>query len=284
MLSRQQTAAHQILVRLTGGLAALGDGRNDQVGPQPGVAGDKDVGLFRAETVLGVYGAALGVAEVHLVHKAIAHRAREADGEQDEVDLYLEVRAFDGAGLAVGGALGLDGVHPFDMAACTREAFDGDGEAAVTALLVGGVGVQDEGPVGPGEIVGGVGRTGAVGQDLDRGAAFAVGVAEAVRARVAAAEDNDVLARGGDLDLRVGREAGDPPVLLYQVVHREMDAAEFAARHVEVASLQGADGEDDGVELALELFRGRVLADVGISAELDAFLFHDGDAALDDPL
>src|SRR5829696_4153390 len=218
------------------------------------------------------------------MHKAVAHGAREADGEQDEVCLYLEVRALFGDGLAVGGALGLDGVHHFDVAACTREAFDGDGEAAVTALLVGGVGVQDEGPVGPGEIVGGVGRTGAVGQDLDRGAAFAVGVAEAVGARVAAAQDDDVLARGGDLDLRVGREAGDPPVLLHQIVHGEMDTAKLAAWHVEVASLQGADSEDDGVELALEVLRGRVLADVGVGTELDAFLFHDGDAAVDDPL
>src|SRR5215210_519277 len=284
MLSRQQTATHQILVRLTGGLATLGDSRDDQISPQPGVAGDEDIGLFRAETVLRVYRAALGVAEVQILEEAIAHGAREADGEQHEVCLYLEVCALDGDGLAVGGAPGLDGVHLFDVTIGTREAFDGDGEAALAALLVGWVGVQDEGPVGPGEMVGVVGRPGTVGQDFYRGAAFAVGVAEAVRARVAAAQDDDLLARGGDLDLRVGREAGDPPVLLHQVVHREMDAAELAARHVEVASLQGADGEDDGVELALELFCGRVLADVGVGAELDALLFHDGDATVDDPL
>src|SRR5215203_5927165 len=134
------------------------------------------------------------------MHKAVAHGAREADGEQDEVCLYLEVRALFGDGLAVGGALGLDGVHHFDVAACTREAFDGDGEAALAALLVGGVGVQDEGPVWPGEVVGGIRRTGAVGHYLYRGAALAVGVAEAVRARVAAAQDYDVLAGGRELD------------------------------------------------------------------------------------
>src|SRR5919107_2062236 len=218
------------------------------------------------------------------MHKAVAHGAREADGEQDEVCLYLEVRALFGDGLSVGVALGLDGVPLSDVAACTREAFDGDGEAALAALLVGWVGVQGEGPVGPGEMIGIVGRAGAVGQDFDRGAAFAMGAAEAVRARVAAAQDNDVFARGGDLDLRVRRKARDPPVLLYQVVHRKMDAAELAARHVEIASLQGADGEDDGVGLTLELFCGRVLADVGVGAKLDAFLLHDGDAAVDDPL
>src|SRR5215203_5660676 len=284
MLSRQQTATHQELVRLTGGLAALGDGRDDQVSPQPGVAGDEDIGLFRAETVLGVDRAALGVAEVHISEEAIAHGAREADSEQNEVCLYLEVRALSGDGLALRCALSLDSVHLFDVAVFTREAFDGDGEAALAAFLVGGVGVQDEWPVRPGEMVGVLGRAGAMGQDPDRSAALAVGVAEAVRARVAAAEDDDVLASGGDRDLHVGREACDPPVLLHQVVHREMDAAEIAAWHVEVSSLQGADGEDDGVELALEVLRGRVLADVGAGAELDPFLLHNGDAAVDDPL
>ena len=39
-----------------------------------------------------------------------------------------------------------------------------------------------------------------------------------------------------------------------------------------------------GVELALEVLGRRVLADVGVGAELDAFLFHDGDAPVDDPL
>src|SRR5215211_2035604 len=283
MLPRQQTAAHQVLVRLPRGFAALGDGGHDEVCAQPGVAGYEGARLSGAEAVFGVDGTRVGVAEIHLVHETVAHGACEADGEQHEVCLYLEVRALDGNGLAVR-ALGLDGVHLFYVAACAREAFDGDGEAALAALLVGGVGVQDEGPVGPGEVVGVVGRAGAVGQDLHGGAAFAMGVTEAVCARVAAAEDDDILVRGGDFDLRVSREAGNPPVLLHQVVHREVDAAEFAARHVEVTSLQGADGEDDGVELALEVFRGRVLADVGVGTELDAFLFHDGDAAVDDPL
>src|SRR5215213_6826905 len=133
-------------------------------------------------------------------------------------------------------------------------------------------------------MVGVLGRAGAMGQDPDRSAALAVGVAEAVRARVAAAEDDDVLASGGDRDLHVGREACDLPVLLHQVVHREMDAAEIAAWYVEGSSLQGADGEDDCVELALEVLRRWILADVGVGAELDPFLLHYGDAAVDDPL
>ncbi len=105
-----------------------------------------------------------------------------------------------------------------------------------------------------------------------------MGVAEAVGARVAAAQDDHVLVSGGDLDLGLRREPGDPPVLLHEVVHRRVDAAELAARHVEVAALQGADGEYDGVELALELPGSRVLADVGVRPELDPLLLHQGDA------
>src|SRR5215218_4593098 len=283
MLPRQQTAAHQELVSLPRGFAPLGYGGHDEVSAQPGVAGYEDAWLSGTETVFGVDGAPVSVAKVHLPHKAVAHGACEADGEQDEVGLYLEVRAFDRYSLSVG-AFGLDCVHLFDVAFCAREACDGHGEAALAALLMGRVGVQDQGPVGPGEVVGALGRLRAVGEDLDGGASFAVGVAEAVRARVTAAKDDDVLAGGGDLDLSVCREASHPPVLLHQVVHRQMDAPEFAARQVEVASLQGTDGEDNGVELALEVFRSRVLADVGVGTELDALLLHDGDAAVDDPL
>src|SRR3954447_23716984 len=166
-LSWQHAAAHQIFVGLTGGFAALGDGRDDQVGAETRVAGDKDPGVLRAVTVLRTDGTAVGVAEVHFFEEAVAHRSREADGEQNEVRLYLEVRAIYANGLAVRSTLGLDGVHLLDVTIETREARDGDGEAAFAALLVGGVGVQDERPVRPGEFVGVLGRLGAVGEDLD---------------------------------------------------------------------------------------------------------------------
>src|SRR5215217_9530091 len=194
MLFRQQALAHQVLVCLSRGFATLGDGPDYEGGTAFGVTCNEGAWLSGAEAILGVYGARGSVAEVHLPHKAVAHRSREADGEEDEVCLYLEVRALDGDGLAVS-TLGLYSVHLFDVAACTREAFDGAGEAALASLLVGWVGVQDEGPVGPGEVVGVVGRAGAVGQDLHGGAPLTMRVAEAVRARVAAAEDDDVLAR-----------------------------------------------------------------------------------------
>ena len=95
------------------------------------------------------------------------------------------------------------------------------------------------------------GGLGTVRQDLYRSATFSVRVSQAVGASVAAAEDDDVLVFGGDLHLRVRRQPGDPPILLHQVIHRQVDAAKLAARHVQVAPLQSADRQDYRVELAL---------------------------------
>src|SRR3712207_3105061 len=115
-LPRQQTPAHQVLVGLTGCLAPLGDGPDYERGAPFGVPGDEDALLLRAEAVLRVYGAAVGVAEVHLLLEAVLHGTGKADGEQDEVRLYLEVRTLLRDGLALWRALGLDGVHPLDVA------------------------------------------------------------------------------------------------------------------------------------------------------------------------
>ena len=66
-------------------------------------------------------------------------------------------------------------------------------------------------------------------------------------AGVAAADDDDVLA--GREDRRaVDRIARRRAILLDQIVHREMDAVELAARHRQVARLLGAAGEDEDVD------------------------------------
>src|SRR5919202_2697203 len=163
-LAGQKAPTHQEFVGLPGRLATFGDGPDDERSPSLGVAGHEEAGLAGAEAVLGADGAAVGVAEVHLLHKAVAHGAREADGEEDEIGLHLEVGALYGDGPAVRGALRFDGVHRFDVAVAAGEARDGDGEAALAALLVGGVGMQDERPVGPGEVVWILGRLRAVGE------------------------------------------------------------------------------------------------------------------------
>jgi hypothetical protein len=90
-------------------------------------------------------------------------------------------------------------VHPLDAAVGPREARHGDAPATLTALLVDRVGLKHERPVRPGEAVRVLRRLGAVGEDLDRGAAFTVRVAQTVGARVAAAQDHDVLTLRRDL-------------------------------------------------------------------------------------
>ena len=89
----------------------------------------------------------------------------------------------------------------------------------------------------------------------DRLGALAERGADAVAARIAAADDDHVLAVGRDLRLVALRLAGDAPVLLRQEVHGEKDAVEVAPRRLceEVERLLGAAGQQHGVVLGLEL-------------------------------
>src|SRR3712207_6498552 len=96
-------------------------------------------------------------------------------------------------------------------------------------------------------------------------------------------EDDYVLALGAD-GLSVYREPGHAPILLHQVIHREVDSVEVAARNGEVAARERADGDDDRVELAPQLLGSRVVTDVGVGAKLDAFFFHECPAPVRYPL
>src|SRR4051812_106989 len=127
---------------------------------------------------------------------------------------------------------------------------------------------------------------GRLGQDLelhDAAGPLADRVAHAVRAGVAAADDHDVLALGGD---RAGRAAvgGHGAVAHVEVVHRVVHAVELAPGDRQVARDPRAGGDDDRVVLLAQLLVGDVDADVDAAAQLDALgheLLH---ATLDDPL
>ncbi len=127
-----------------------------------------------------------------------------------------------------------------------------------------------------------------------RRGALAVRVRDAVGAGVAAADHDHVLAGGGD-HRRLRRAAGAPgicgpslardvAVALVEVLHREVDAAELAARHRQVARDARAGRDHDRVELRPQLVGGDVDADVDAEAELDALGGELLDAPLDDPL
>ncbi len=115
------------------------------------------------------------------------------------------------------------------------------------------------------------------GRDLElrhAGRALAVGGAEAIRAGVAAADDHDVLAGGGD-ELLVGDLVSlAATVLQREVLHREMDASQLPPRHLQVACSSRATSEDDRVVSGAELVMRDVDADVRVGLEDDPFLLH----------
>src|ERR1051326_2897787 len=102
---------------------------------------------------------------------------------------------------------------------------------------------------------------------MHRRRALAVRRAEAVRAGVAAAEDDDPLA--GRAQLALDPIAGVHLVLLRQELHREVNAPEIASRDGQVARLCRATGEHDGVECAPQLLAGHVDPDVHRRPERD---------------
>ena len=97
--------------------------------------------------------------------------------------------------------------------------------------------------------------------------------AQAVGAGVAAADDDDLLALGGDRRLPVVAEhvvALLHPVGPRQVLHRLVDAVQLAAGNRQIARSGRAAGQHHRVELGAQLLGGDVDADVDAGAELGA--------------
>ena len=78
---------------------------------------------------------------------------------------------------------------------------------------------------------------------------MAVAGAHAITAGVAAANHDDMLARGKELALEL--VARVDLVLLGQELHGEMDAIQLAAGHGQVARLLGSAGEHHSVKIFL---------------------------------
>src|SRR5439155_9877034 len=73
-------------------------------------------------------------------------------------------------------------------------------------------------------------------------------------------------------------------VALVEVVHREVDAAQLAAGHLELAWHARADRDDQRVVLRAKAPRGHRFSDLGTAAEAHALGGEQVDAAVDDPL
>jgi hypothetical protein len=109
---------------------------------------------------------------------------------------------------------------------------------------------------------------------MDGGSALPMGGAQTIGAGVAAADDDDGLALGGD-EFGVGHAiALAAPVLEGQVLHRVVDAAELAPGNGQVARRAGAAGEQERVEGAPQLVHVHPGPHVGAGDEGRALGFH----------
>src|SRR5438309_5504379 len=286
---RQVGGAHQVRVDSPGRAATLGDGPDDQRLTPLHVAAGEDAGHARHPVGVAPDGAALGEPDSELLEQARALGAEEAHGQQHQVGVQRELAARDGREVeppALADQLHADPVQPADVpVGVAGEALGRHGVDALAALLVGRGDPEDIGPLGPGIV-----RSAAVGWprqqlELVHGArALAMHGPEAVGAGVAAADDHDVLAAGGDEPVVGDRVALAALVLERQVLHREVDAPERAPRDREIPRPAGAAGEDDRVEVSPDLRDRHVGADVGARPEEDALLLQDLKAAVEDAL
>ena len=169
------------------------------------------------------------------------------------------------------------------------------GEVALAALLERVRDAQLQRPARPRrDLVGARARRLADELDLrDRRGALAVRVRDAVGARVAAADHDDVLAGGGDhvVALGRGRRAGHPAaelagheaVALVEVVHREVHARQLAARAPAGRAARASRSRSRPRRSSARSSPASTsLADVDAEAELDALGRELLDAALDD--
>src|SRR5262249_31371085 len=283
---RQRRLAHQVGVHAARGLAALPDRPYHQRLSSPRVTAREHAGHGGLIIGARLQVPALGQLAAELRHDRVALRAEEAEREQDELAVELELAAGDRLHDRPPIVL-----HPVETHAVqlpdvplgvAAEVGGFDAPVAGHALLVRRRGAQDHRPVGPGEL-----RTvdRRLRQELElvhRCGAMAVRGAEAVRAGVAAAEDDDALVGGEDLP-RDGI-ARAHLVLLRQELHGEVDALQLAARYRQVARSGRAGRQHDGVELAAQVLARDVHAHAHAGAEGDALRRHLLHAEFDQPL
>jgi len=182
----------------------------------------------------------------------------------------------------------LNGVDSGDLAVLVALELRGGGgiSAGILAEHGGGffltvVQAVDLGPLRPG-VAGGTGF-GRLGHDFqlgDAGAAVADGGAHAVGARVAAADDHDILARSGDV-IHAGGAVQHRLGIRGQKVHGEVDALEVAPFDGQVAGTGRAGAENHRVKVVDQRCGGEIFANFGVADEGDALGFQHLQAAHD---
>src|SRR5690606_10838888 len=149
------------------------------------------------------------------------------------------------------------------------------GEVTRGTFCLAGGGPHLERPVRPGEeLVLALRRCGHDFKLCDGKGALTEGGADAVRSRIAAANDDDMLAACEDRIDLPDRLLGDAAVLLWQKLHREVNARKVAAFNRQIARCFGAASEDHRIELGDDLGSRPVNTDMHAVMEGHAFRFH----------
>ncbi len=252
---------------------ALGDRPHDEALAAAHVAAGEDARLVGHEHGIALDVAARIEVDAELLEQALLLRAEKTHRQEHQLHGQLEVGALDLLELAVD-HLHLVGTQRAHVAVVVgKEALGVDAVDTVATLLVGRRHAEHVRPRRP--RVGGGAGLGRPRQDLElvhRCGALAVRCAQAVGAGVAAADDDDVLALGGDR--RHVEVALLHPVAPGQEFHRLVDAGVLAARDREVTPRGGAAHEHDGVELLSQLRDGDIDTDVDVRPELGALGSH----------
>src|SRR5437868_3482572 len=97
---------------------------------------------------------------------------------------------------------------------------------------------------------------------------------EAICPGVSAPNNNDAFAGRQNIKRWVEHIAVASLIGLRQVLHREVDTLQVPSRNLQVARSFSAAGEQDGVELTLQVFNRNRTSHVCVGHELDALGFH----------
>jgi hypothetical protein len=290
---RQIRRAHQIAVTFARRAAAFIEGPDDEALAAPAIAGGKDALDVRGVFLKLGFGVRSRVAFDAKRFEQRLFRSEETHRQQNELRGQNFFRAGnilrDELAFVVLRPLDLHSVNGFDLAVGVAFKFRRGREinARIIAEFRGGlflavIQLVSLGPFGPGIVLGAFKR--GLGQDLhlhERRATVPHRGADAIRAGVAAADDDDILAgRINETTVLVAVE--HRLGVSSEEIHREVDALELTAFNRQVARLGGASGEHDGVEFLQQFFRRIIFADFRVADEFDAFRFENFQAAQHD--
>src|SRR6187401_989001 len=208
----------------------------------PHIARGEDAGAGTHVGFVGFDVATLIELNAELFDHAVAYGAGEAHREKNKVGRVNLLAARNRLELRCGADT--NRVQLFDIAfGVAGELRSRHGELAHAAFFMRAFLAQHQGPQRPWRR--GRALVWRFRHDLelrDRSRFMAVRRAEAVRAGVAASDDDDVFAGGEDIFAWIQGVARASLVLLRQELHGEVDSSELATRHRNIARLFGSAG------------------------------------------